>query len=85
MNEWISIEDRLPEIKGIFTNVSDLVLVFRPLAPESNDPVIQLAHYTGQGRESPQGIMHEFDCWCHVTHWMPIPNVTNEMMKLCES
>ena len=63
---WISVEERLPE-------VGQNCLVYRPLAGHTNDPVFDIREYCGRNRESPQGIVHGFDCWCHPTHWMPLP------------
>ena len=68
MSEWISVDDRLPEA-GV------KVLVFRPMAGESHEPNITISFRLVDGIEtvSPQGIQHPFDCWCHVTHWYPLP------------
>lgn len=66
MTDWISVDDRLPE-------VGQEVLVYRPLAHETNDPHIALRQYIGGSHKSPQGVEHGFDCWCHPSHWMQRP------------
>lgn len=66
--EWISVEDRLPE-------VGQEVLVYRPLAGETSDPLVVIRKFSGLSRVSPQGFEHRFDCWCHPTHWMPLPGL----------
>ena len=68
MSEWISVEDELPGY-GVE------VLVFRPMAKESDDPIIKISSRLNDGIStvSPQGVEHCFECWCHVTHWMPLP------------
>lgn len=66
MSEWISVEDRLPEI-GVD------VWVYRPLAHLSNDPHMRVSKRQSYSAASPQGVIHPFSCWCHVTHWMPLP------------
>lgn len=67
MRDWISVEDRLPEA-GV------RVLVYRPAAGETQDDeiVISFRLQDGVGTISPQGVRHEFDCWCHPTYWAPI-------------
>ena len=57
--EWIKCSDELPEI-------GQGVLAYRPGAPESNDPIIKMALFTGRSS-------HGFDCYCTPTHWMPLP------------
>lgn len=61
MDEWISVEDRLPEsVRGID------VLVYRPFAHEmpANDANVTIKRYS---------ISLGFS-GCHkVTHWMPLP------------
>lgn len=66
MTDWISVDDRLPQ-------VGQEVLVYRPLAHETNDPHIALRQYIGGSHKSPQGVEHGFDCWCHPSHWMQRP------------
>jgi hypothetical protein len=66
MSEWISVDDKLPK-------VGEYVVVYRPLAKLTNDPVFDVSLYDGIERTSPQGVKHRFDMWCHPTHWMPIP------------
>jgi hypothetical protein len=64
--QWISVEERLPE-------VGQSCLVYRPLAELTNDPVYDVREYCGRSVVSPQGVVHGFDCWCHPTHWMSLP------------
>ena len=64
---WISVDDRLPEV-GI------KVLCYRPEAEKSGDEIIKVSYALDGKNRSPQGIEHKFECWCHVTHWMPLPN-----------
>lgn len=67
--QWISVEDRLPE-------VGQGVIAYRPTAHLSNDPPITITFYAGGFRnESWQGVKHGFDCLCHPSHWMPLPDV----------
>ena len=71
--DWISVEDRLPEI-GVD------VLVYRPEAGKSHDPLIKVSRRGWEScvNQSPQGVLHCFECWCHPSHWMPIaPPSTN--------
>lgn len=51
------------------------ILVYRPLAELSGDDEIRVSVRTGRKQTSPQGVVHDFDCWCHPTHWMPIPPI----------
>ena len=64
--EWISVDERLPE-------VGQGCIVYRPTAPESQDPVLKITHYTGRMQRDWQGVEHGFDCLVHPTHWMPLP------------
>ncbi|HKQ38800.1 MAG TPA: hypothetical protein VJ063_12035 [Verrucomicrobiae bacterium] len=50
------------------------ILVYRPMAPRTSDPAITVALTTKYPTESPQGVKHYTDRWCHPTHWLPIPN-----------
>ena len=56
---WIPVSERAPE-------VGQAVLAYRPDAPESDDPLIKMAVYTGKSH-------HGFNCYCTPTHWMPLP------------
>ncbi|MGT5005397.1 DUF551 domain-containing protein [Escherichia coli] len=58
-NGWIPVSERVPE-------VGQAVLAYRPDAPESDDPLIKMAVYTGKSH-------HGFNCYCTPTHWMPLP------------
>jgi hypothetical protein len=64
---WISVDERLPEI-GVD------VLVYRPRAKESHDALVTVSRrgWESKANQSPQGVFHCFECWCHPTHWMPI-------------
>lgn len=64
-SDWISIEDRLPEI-------GQKVITYRPLAKLTGDEKITIQNYVGGQNTSPQGFTHGFDRWCHPTHWMPL-------------
>ena len=66
MSRWISVDDRVPDVGAE-------VVAYRPMADESNDPKVCVTTYYGINHPSPQGVMHGFQCWCHVTHWMPLP------------
>lgn len=69
---WISVDDELPEI-GVD------VLVYRPRAKESHDALVRVSRrgWESKANQSPQGVLHCFECWCHPTHWMPITPPTN--------
>lgn len=56
---WIKCSERNP-------TVGQEVLVYRPDAPDSNDPLIKMAVYTRKSH-------HGFNCYCTPTHWMPLP------------
>lgn len=62
MKELISVKDALP-------NVGDLVLCYRPDAPESNDPVWKIAYFGLHGREG----VHGFNCYHQPSHWCSLP------------
>lgn len=74
MSEWISVEDRLPDI-GVEC------LFYRPLAEQTGDPVISVKTAKKDKGDCwpltvPKG---EKPCnpssgFCHVTHWMPLPD-----------
>lgn len=61
---WIDVNDRLPE-------PGQLVLVYRPDAPKTQDPVIRTAYYGLHGRTGRYG----FNCYLQPSLWMPIPPV----------
>lgn len=63
MSLWISVNDRLPK-KG------QMVLVYRPEAAETDDPLIRTAIYGGQKK---YGFSHGFSCLCTPTPWQPLP------------
>lgn len=74
MSSWIKVGTTNP-IEG------ELVLVFRPQATETNDPVIALATYKeGRTNRSLQDVKHDFSCWCHPTYWARIPDPTDNMI-----
>ena len=58
---WVACVERMP-------SAGEQVLVYRPDAPESNDPLIKMATYVGGSAHG-----HGFDCYCKPTHWMPLP------------
>lgn len=66
MSEWISVGDALPR-RG------QEVLVYRPNAPESGDPVIRTAFYGRRGANGHD--LEGFTCYVQPTHWMPLPEV----------
>ncbi|MTI12142.1 DUF551 domain-containing protein [Sansalvadorimonas verongulae] len=67
-SQWISVERKVPD-------VGQVVLVYRPEADKSHDNFVRMAKYTGVDNYSPQNVKHQFDCWCHPTHWMAIPKL----------
>jgi len=74
LGAWINVNDRLP-------NLGQEVLAFRPEAHLSQDPHIVVREFTATARKSPQGVMHRFNCWCHVTHWIPLPQAPNVELR----
>lgn len=67
MSEWQPIETarQLP--------VGTPILAYRPLAHLTGDDTITTDWTTEHAQESPQGVKHYTDRWCHPTHWMPMP------------
>lgn len=63
MSEWIKCSERMPK------NDQE-VLVYRPDAPETDDPLMRTAFYSGKGK---YGFRHGFSCLCQPSHWMPLP------------
>ena len=68
LDGWISVEEWLPEI-GVD------VLCYRPKAKESYDSLVTVSRrgWEGKANQSPQGVLHCFECWCHPTYWIPLP------------
>ncbi|EMW2143322.1 DUF551 domain-containing protein [Enterobacter hormaechei] len=66
---WVACVDRMP-------SAGEQVLVYRPDAPESNDPLIKMATYVGGSAHG-----HGFDCYCKPTHWMPLPAAPQQEVK----
>lgn len=66
---WVACSERMP-------NAGEQVLAYRPDAPESNDPLIKMATYTGKSVHG-----HGFDCYCKPTHWMPLPASPQQEVK----
>lgn len=71
MSDWIKCSERLPAI-------GQQVVVYRPMAPESDDSPLAVDTYTGRPRTSPQGVLHGFSRWCHPTLWAPIPDLPED-------
>lgn len=71
---WVPVAERLPE-------EGHAVVLYRPLAHLTQDPDICIGWNTGRKNESPQGVKHTFDCWCHPTHWLPLPVTPNAKLK----
>lgn len=65
-SKWVSIDDRLPPL-------GEMVLAYRPNAHLSNDPHYKITFITDREQTSPTNIKHTWDCWCEVSHWMPLP------------
>lgn len=65
MSEWQPV-DTMPRD-------GQWVIVFRPEAEETGDPVITVAQTSKYPTTSPQGVQHYTQRWCHPTHWMPLP------------
>lgn len=73
MSNWISVDERLPE-------VGQSCLFYRPLARNSHDEPIAIKRFTGGNSHCwdstvPSGSepYNPTDGACHVTHWMPLP------------
>lgn len=75
-NNWIDVNYKLPR-KG------QIVLTYRPLAKESGDEVYTIQKFMGKRYKniSPQGVIHNFDRWCHPSHWMPLPKSPKKLKK----
>ena len=71
---WVPVAERLPE-------EGQAVVLYRPLAHLTQDPDICIGWNTGRKNESPQGVKHTFDCWCHPTHWLPLPVTPNVVIQ----
>ena len=54
---WISVKDALPD-------VGKAILAYRPMAAETNDPVLAITFLRSATSLSlsPQGVAHGFDC-----------------------
>ena len=66
MSEWISVNDRLPEI-------GQKVLAYRPTAYLHGDDPITNCIYTGETNCSWEQVKHGFNRINHPTHWMSLP------------
>lgn len=64
MSEWQPIETAPMHVE---------IIGFRPQAHLTSDPPVCVSHRVSRPQTSPQGVKHYFDCWCHPTHWIPIP------------
>jgi hypothetical protein len=69
MNEWISVEERLPE-------VWKTVLTFQPTTTDDKG-IIQTCVYIGNPGRWRVAWNHEF-LELPVTHWMPLPEPPKE-------
>ena len=75
MTDWISVEDRLPEMR-------DTVLVAAKVGGSEDAEVFQ-AHYTSHKRHKYWAAIHDYIeypvNYCEtkwtVTHWMPLPSL----------
>lgn len=54
------------------------VIVYRPLAHLTGDQHVCVSYRGTSPNKSPQGVKHYFDCWCHPTHWIPIPKLPGQ-------
>ena len=63
MSEWISVEDRLPDIKMGF--LSCLIA--------KNNGVVMEAWFNGKTKEFQKGFNLSDEFNLKVTHWMPLP------------
>jgi hypothetical protein len=63
---WVSVDDSLPPL-------GEMVLAYRQNAHMSNDPHYKITFITDRKQISPTNIAHKWDCWCEVSHWMPLP------------
>ena len=63
---WVSVDDSLPPL-------NEMVLAYRPNAHLSNDPHYKITFITDREQTSPTNVTHKWDCWCEVSHWMPLP------------
>jgi len=61
LGEWVSVCEHLPE-------AGDLVLVYRPDAPDVGDPVVRTAFFGKHGRSG----KHGFNCYVQPSHWRPV-------------
>lgn len=59
---WIDVNDQLPE-------PGQMVLVYRPNAGETQDPIVRTAFYGLHGRSG----VHGFNCYVQPSHWAYIP------------
>ncbi|WP_037029528.1 DUF551 domain-containing protein [Pseudomonas sp. HPB0071] len=62
MSEWISVHLQKPK-------PGQCVLVYRPDALNTHDPLIRIATYQGDNGTR----HHGFDCYCTPSHWQPLP------------
>lgn len=48
------------------------ILVYRPLAHLTGDRHFKVVRTTATPRQSPQGVEHYTESWCHPSHWAPL-------------
>lgn len=70
-SKWVSIDDRLPPL-------GEMVLAYRPNAHLSNDPHYKITFITDREQKSPTNVTHKWECWCEVSHWMPLPKFNGD-------
>lgn len=77
--EWISVKDRLPEIKD--HHVSDTVLVYcaeqEAMAFTELEETFFGGFVFGVERDDPRGVYEPME----VTHWMPLPEPPEEVQR----
>lgn len=89
MSEWISVKDRLPELvneewndEGESWYESDYVLALCLNRGQQQYALAQCAvedgRVTWDGATTDDTLIEYRDADCHVTHWMPLPELPKE-------